>query len=585
MSATNFNPTIIYGLLAGSGKAANERSTSDIQDNIINNLRDEIEKSLPVIYLYDATVIVDSLLAAIHPEHAADLATYFDNLQYSDPVYGLDVFSFKDILPHHHHGSVNAFGARIDSEEGTEGFLSEYIDIYNNIYKNRGALIAKVHKAILTSTSKTGSIKSILDTYTGLSTRLASSIEELSQLGSPGIQNKLNRVVKSVGYLMRKYGNSIGLAKIVDASSFINDYDSNTMVLMFAPNFNISKKAPNKKVTTVLVSELAKYGISTTGYFQAGNFSAAGHVGIKDKESGEVSINTPLVQAFSTILAKHSANASGFINRFIKTTGHSNWLIEYNKTYADALPGISIGISFIRSQPSVYNSGVLSISEMSTVEAELQSIFNMSYKTALANMENKASRSTTPIDYITGVVRLSPTFSESIVDIVASTLLGTSYKASIGSAKGGTSTTITSGINSGSATKSPSIPKIKIPIKNASRTTNLNTAKVSLISLQSLINDKLMEQITNNMGDGTSKRLLNFRTGRFAASAHVERLTQSRDGMISAFYTYLKYPYQTFESGFKQGSPATRDPKLLISKSIREIAATKVANRMRAVLI
>ena len=84
------------------------------------------------------------------------------------------------------------------------------------------------------------------------------------------------------------------------------------------------------------------------------------------------------------------------------------------------------------------------------------------------------------------------------------------------------------------------------------------------------------------MGDGSSKRILNYRTGRFAASAIVETMSQSRQGMITAFYSYMKNPYQTFEPGFKQGSPKTRDPKLLISQSIREIAAIRVGNQLRA---
>jgi hypothetical protein len=45
----------------------------------------------------------------------------------------------------------------------------------------------------------------------------------------------------------------------------------------------------------------------------------------------------------------------------------------------------------------------------------------------------------------------------------------------------------------------------------------------------------------------------------------------------------MKNPYQTFEPGYRQGSPKTRDPKLLIAASIREIAATKVGNKLRAV--
>lgn len=105
----------------------------------------------------------------------------------------------------------------------------------------------------------------------------------------------------------------------------------------------------------------------------------------------------------------------------------------------------------------------------------------------------------------------------------------------------------------------------------------------SLIKLQALINQNLQHVISANMGDGSDKSILNYRTGRFAASATVTSLSQSRQGMITAFYEYMKNPYQTFEPGYRQGSPKTRDPKLLIATSIREIAATKVANRLRAV--
>jgi hypothetical protein len=107
----------------------------------------------------------------------------------------------------------------------------------------------------------------------------------------------------------------------------------------------------------------------------------------------------------------------------------------------------------------------------------------------------------------------------------------------------------------------------------------------SLASLQTLINQNLPHVIAANMGSGTDTKVLNYRTGRFATSVQVERMTQSRDGMISAYYNYMKNPYATFSDGGKQQYPKTRDPKLLIAQSIKEIAATKVANRMRAVVI
>lgn len=107
----------------------------------------------------------------------------------------------------------------------------------------------------------------------------------------------------------------------------------------------------------------------------------------------------------------------------------------------------------------------------------------------------------------------------------------------------------------------------------------------SLASLQQLLNDNLQHVISANMGSGGRKDILNYQTGRFAASITVDRLSQSREGMITAYYNYMKNPYQTFEPGFRQGDVKTRDPKLLIAKSIRELAASKVGNRLRAVLV
>jgi hypothetical protein len=113
-------------------------------------------------------------------------------------------------------------------------------------------------------------------------------------------------------------------------------------------------------------------------------------------------------------------------------------------------------------------------------------------------------------------------------------------------------------------------------VTGAAGVTNLN-------SLHSLLNAQLQDVISANMGDGNSRNVLNYRTGRLASSAKVEKLSESRTGMITAFYSYMKNPYATFSEGGRQQYPKSRDPKLLISKSIREIAATQVGNRLRAV--
>jgi hypothetical protein len=105
----------------------------------------------------------------------------------------------------------------------------------------------------------------------------------------------------------------------------------------------------------------------------------------------------------------------------------------------------------------------------------------------------------------------------------------------------------------------------------------------TLINLTVLINSQLQDVISANMGDGNSRNVLNYRTGRFASTVKVEQLSMSKAGMITAFYSYMKNPYATFSAGGRQAIPATRDPKLLIAKSIRQIAEQVVTNRLRAV--
>jgi hypothetical protein len=87
------------------------------------------------------------------------------------------------------------------------------------------------------------------------------------------------------------------------------------------------------------------------------------------------------------------------------------------------------------------------------------------------------------------------------------------------------------------------------------------------LALVALINKTLPKVIQSNMGP---PRLEN-RTGQFAASAEVLTADKTAKGFLSFAYTYQKFPYQTFEPGYAQGS-VDRDPRKLIDQSIREIA-------------
>ncbi|MCB1713266.1 MAG: hypothetical protein KDH96_12585, partial [Candidatus Riesia sp.] len=97
----------------------------------------------------------------------------------------------------------------------------------------------------------------------------------------------------------------------------------------------------------------------------------------------------------------------------------------------------------------------------------------------------------------------------------------------------------------------------------------------SSISLKALLNKKLPEMLLENM---KFPRLV-YRTGRFAHSVRVLDVTTTAKGYPYVTYTYMKYPYQTFEPGWAQGS-VNRDPRSLIDKSIRDIAAEILSGRL-----
>lgn len=99
-------------------------------------------------------------------------------------------------------------------------------------------------------------------------------------------------------------------------------------------------------------------------------------------------------------------------------------------------------------------------------------------------------------------------------------------------------------------------------------------ASVPLAMITKLNND-LPSRIKQNM----QYPALRNRTGRFAESVQIVGVVQTPKGFPSFQYTYMKYPYQTFEPGYAQGS-IDRDPRTLIDKSIRELAVEYAVGRL-----
>jgi hypothetical protein len=123
-------------------------------------------------------------------------------------------------------------------------------------------------------------------------------------------------------------------------------------------------------------------------------------------------------------------------------------------------------------------------------------------------------------------------------------------------------------------------PFVKKQALNVKTIAAKRKAQPNLINIVNMINMKLAETIRENMG---SPRL-NYRTGRFAKSAVVLPASREVGGLLRLPYTYMKYPYQTFEVGYARGSLA-RDPRKVISESIKELATRLVLTKMRVIRV
>jgi hypothetical protein len=99
-------------------------------------------------------------------------------------------------------------------------------------------------------------------------------------------------------------------------------------------------------------------------------------------------------------------------------------------------------------------------------------------------------------------------------------------------------------------------------------------SQVSNFKLLGAINANLSKTVQKNMGSPA----LNYRTGRFAESVRLTDISTTQRGFPSIGYTYQRFPYQTFEVGGAQGTQA-RDPRKLIDRSIREVAAQLALGR------
>lgn len=129
-------------------------------------------------------------------------------------------------------------------------------------------------------------------------------------------------------------------------------------------------------------------------------------------------------------------------------------------------------------------------------------------------------------------------------------------------------------IQKGKKSRTKTSGKAAKPVKTKVATKTQDSA----IKLRALLDRMLPQVVASKM---VEPRLV-YRTGRFAQSVRTENVVIGPRGGIHIDYTYMKYPYQTFEPGFVQGSKY-RDPRSIIKESIRDIAITLVGEKFMTI--
>lgn len=365
-----------------------------------------------------------------------------------------------------------------------------------------------------------------------------------------------------------------------------NQSNDNRVVLLYS-DFAALTQSFTRDLNSVLQSEklqatsiksigqVLQYGHTATVYFN------------EDRTVSQVQINTPKVlNIIFDVLNSTSGDgiqaqtaSTGFVNEIQKEQDY----IEIDKQFGEnfAKMFVRIGGNVVRFENSIVNSVRGSVLESRQVtDTKVDSLQLLA--DSIRSVNTKVAR-----DIAKGIVKgkSSNSLLEHIANIIGNTIQGikTRQVNSTSSAKTERRTTVKkqsiTGITSG---KKPGKFK-KVPVKK--HIPIAGDIKNITAGLQLLLDSNLVQTVKQNMGTGSRRDVLNLRSGRFADSVRVERLTQSRDGMITAYYNYMRNPYATFSEGGKQSRPRSRDPKLLISNSIRQVAAQAMITRLRAVLV
>lgn len=582
----NYNSGMLLEFLAGiriAGEgAANPAIREKLVDLLQKDIRSQIEVNLPVIYWVKPKEIVDNqidgllnLLATNNPKLAE---TYIE--------------------------SVTNAGKKLSF--GEEGFAEVLHDKLKGLKNNRQFAIKLLNAIKSAIKDKSITLDEIAKHAQEFSTRLNSSTNNINLICSIGTATDVDRLksaltneIQRVGFDFKQWLSSVAPAQIENAEKYIVGFDPATEVLFMGASFkNARGSIVNETCQEFFIKELTDIGVQAKSTMGIGKFTAAGHAGAAFRTDEGIKqiqgINTPLTQEI-LFLAEQKGQALGksVMQPFLNIEDHVDLSIEFTKQVKPEVINslLYLNFSFVVTQEAAWNSS-LGQTEKAVGNNIVESVLQVKKKQLTDAFKERLARAikSTIVGYFTS----SPTIRQLLGELLANSLRTGKTKsrpASKGrsSAKGKAAkfgkNDLAKAAKSSGKIKLPQTAKTSTsssPMRNMGTTT---AVPVNLLNLMNLINTHLQDVISANMGNGSSKNVLNYRTGRFAASAQVERMSYSKEGTITAFYNYMKNPYATFSEGGKQSKPTSRDPKLLISKSIREIAQQVVTNKLRAVSV
>lgn len=551
---------------------------------INTDLRGVIETSTPIFFVYDSSV--------------------YEN-------------AFKEILQHLQTPEGARYVVKIQTNSGEtiqrdDPEFFKYLKVAINKVSRPDISPSTMVSKVLPG-NKSNSINSFANIVRNAVASLNEKIAGISGLIAQGDASAIGRGrmhATAAGRLVRQGFAELTPCQLRDAEKVVTGFNSSTKAVLIGANFANLRDGVNKyindqfrvaiessgivlsKQTTKVEKDKKVPAADLMKQFKIGDFVVFGHTGAKSQDEAGVSkllgINTPWTQQLLLIAANKGSQSSGMdiLNSFAQTSGHIDLSIEFTKEVSADVGILMTGsMAMVVPMPYTKNSA-LTKTESKAADEAVSALYGpgSTYLKVRKSLADTIFSAEGIKRLVTGL-RFSPTATESLAEGLVSVLLGKTFKKSKAKSKKASTRLGNPVSTSKVALKTPtkaSLPKARKP-KGIPASIFVDT--YNLINLQSLINRQLQDVVSAHMGDGNSRNVLNYRTGRLASSAKVESISESRNGMITAFYSYMKNPYATFSNGGQQQNPKSRDPKLLISKSIREIAAQQVGNRLRAINI